>query len=182
MEGEIKAKLKNLSGIKNKLLKLGAKLGKSKKQLDIFYKPKNEVRSTLRPGLYILRIRESGNDKFLTFKALTPVKGVWEEDETRIDNVKEMQKILEKLGLVKVFSIEKIRIPGQLGKFKFNLDKVKEIGSYVEVELIDKNGERAQNKIRELYSELGISEQQLERRGYGEIVSAKMGIKSNGVK
>jgi len=182
MEVEIKAKLKNLSVIKNKFLKLGAKLGKSKKQLDIFYKPKNEVLSTLKPGSYILRVRKSGNDKLLTFKALTPIKGVWEEYEVGIDNTKEIQKILEKLGLVKVFSIEKTRIPGHLGKFEFNLDKVKELGVFIEIGLVAKNGENAQNEIRKLFLELGISEEQLERRGYGEIISAKMGIKSNGIK
>lgn len=182
MEVEIKAKLKNLSDIKNKLLKLGAKLGKSKKQLDVFYKPKNEVKSTLRPGLYILRIRESGDDKLLTFKALTPIKGVWEEYEVKIDNIKEMQKILEKLGLVKVFTIHKIRIPGKLGDFEFNLDKVEELGNYIEIGLIAKDGGKAQHKIRELYSKLGIRDNQLERRGYGEIISAQIGIKSNGIK
>ena len=182
MEVEIKAKLKNLVSVKNKLLELGAKLGKSKKQIDIFYKPKNEVRATLKPSSYILRVRESGDDKFLTFKALTPIKGVWEEYEVRIDNTKEIQKILERIGLVKVFSIEKIRIPGHLGKFEFNLDKVKELGSFIEIGLIAKDGEKAQNKIKELYSKLGISEKQLERRGYGELVAAKMGIKSNGIK
>ncbi len=182
MEVEIKAKLKNLSIVKNKLLKLGAKLGKSKKQLDNFYKSKNKARSTLKPGSYILRIRESGNDKFLTFKALTPIKGVWEEYEVRIDSTKEMQKILEKLDLIKVFSIEKLRIPGKLGEFEFNLDKVKGLGSFIEIGLIAKDGEKAQNKIIELFSKLGISKKQLERRGYGEIVSAKMGIKSNGIK
>ena len=182
MEVEIKAKLKSLSGVKNKLLELGAKLGKSKKQLDVFYKPKNQVRATLRPGLYILRVRESSNDKFLTFKALTPIKGVWEEYEVRIDDTKEIQKILEKIGLVKVFSIEKTRVPGHLGKFEFNLDKVKGLGLFIEIGLIAKDGEKAQNKIKELYPKLGISEGHLERRGYGELIAAKMGIKSNGIK
>jgi adenylate cyclase class 2 len=182
MEVEIKVKLKNLNSIKNKLLKLGAKIGKSKKQLDIFYKPKNKAWSTLEPGSYILRVRESNGDKFLTFKALTSIKGAWEEYEVKIDNIRAMQKIIERLGLIKVFSLEKVRIPGRLGKFEFNLDKVKEIGSYMEIGLIDKDGIRAQNKIRELFSKLGVSENQLERRGYGEIVSAKMGIKSKGIK
>jgi adenylate cyclase class 2 len=182
MEVEIKAKVKNFTNLKNRLIKLGAKLEKRKKQLDIFYKPKKEARSTLRPGSYILRIRESGNDKFLTLKALTPIKGAWEEYELRIDNAKEMQKILEKLDLVRVFSINKIRITAQLGDFELNLDKVKELGNYIEIGLIDKDGKKAQNKIRELYSKLGISEKQLERRGYGEIIAANMGIKSNGIK
>lgn len=182
MEVEIKAKVKNFTNIKSKLIKLGAKLEKSKKQLDVFYKPKKEVRSTLRPGSYILRIRESGNNKFLTFKALTPIKGVWEEHELRIDNTNEMKKILERLNLVRVFSINKIRITARLGDFELNLDRVKELGNYIEIGLIDKDGEKAQNKIREVYSKLGISEKQLERRGYGEIIVASMGIKSNGIK
>lgn len=182
MEVEIKAKLKDLSHIKDKLLKSGAKLGKSKRQLDIFYKHKERAWDTLRPGSYILRVRESGNDKFLTFKSLTPIKGVWEEYEVRIDGTKEIKKILKKLDLIPVFSIEKVRISGSLGKFKFNLDKVKNLGSFVEVELIDKNGKKAQNEIRKLFSRLGISEKQLERRGYGEIISEKMGIKSDGIK
>ena len=182
MEVEIKAKVKNFTNIKNKLIKFGAKLERRKKQVDIFYKPKKEVRSTLRPGSYILRTRESGNDKFLTFKALTPIKGAWEEYEVRIDNTKEMQKILERLDLVRVFSINKIRISAQLGDFELNLDRVKELGNYIEIGLIDTDGEKAQNKIIELYSKLGISEKQLERRGYGEIIIANMGIKSNGIK
>lgn len=79
-------------------------------------------------------------------------------------------------------TLTKERIPGKLGEFSFNLDNIKELGLYIEVELIDEDGKRAQDKIKQLLFKLGISENQLERRGYIEIIFEAQGMKFNGQK
>ncbi|MBZ9572206.1 class IV adenylate cyclase [Patescibacteria group bacterium] len=182
MEIEIRAKIENLTNLKKKLINLGATLGTQRRQFDVIYKKKGEEGTDQGPGSYILRIRDSDKGKFLTFKALTERRGVWEEYELKIDNVKEAKKILEKIGFIKALTLTKERTPGKLDEFNFNLDNIKELGSYIEVELIDDDGRKAQEKIKQLLFKLGISENQLERRGYPEIIFEAQGMRFNGQK
>lgn len=71
---------------------------------------------------------------------------------------------------------------GKLDKFSFNLDRVKELGDYIEVELISQEKEKAQAAIKNFLKSLGIKNDQLDRRGYPEIVAAKQGYYSKGQK
>lgn len=182
MEVEIRAKIENLTDLKERLIDLGAEFGVQRKQFDAIYKRKGKERDTQGPGSYILRIRDSDNGKFLTFKALTERQGAWEEYELEIDNVKEAKKILQRIDFVEVLTLTKERISGKLGEFNFNLDNIKELGSYIEVELISNNSKEAQDKIKQFLFRLGISEEQLERRGYVEIIFESLGVKSSGQK
>jgi len=169
MEVEIKAKIEDFKDLKSKLKKLGATFEESKKQLDTYFVDKNRDSGIIKIGDFITRIRECEKGKFLTYKEITGKWGVWEELETGIDNTEETAKILKRLGLRELFRLNKNRISGKTEKFKFNLDKVEKLGDYIEVELISDNGEKAQEEIKGLFKRLEIEENQLERRGYGEL-------------
>jgi len=56
-----------------------------------------------------------------------------------------------------------------------NFDRVKGLGDFLEIELISDNGEEAQKEIKQFFKELGINEDKLERRGYGELWQEKYG-------
>ncbi len=148
---------------------MGATFGKLKKELDIYFLKKDQDPAVFQIGRFIIRIRHCDEGKFITYKEITKTRGAWKEYETKIENPEEMTKILENLHLVEFWRIEKERIPGKLSKFNFNLDKVKGLGNFLEIELISENGEKAQKEIKELFKKLSISENQLERKGYVEI-------------
>lgn len=175
MEVEIKVKIEDIEDIVERLKKLDALIEKPKKQVDCYFMRKDHEMGTYRAGDFIVRIRDCEKGKFLTYKEITDRKGIWKEHEVKIDNLREMESILKSIGLIEVFKINKERISGKVGKFSFNVDNVKELGKYIEVELIEDDGEKAQEKIKDFYQKLGISKDQLERRGYGELWQEKHG-------
>ena len=178
MEVEVKAKVDNLEEIKNKLRDLGTTFDKRiKKEEDFYYKIGSEIYN-FEPGSFVLRVRDGNKGKLLTFKALTDRYGVWDEHEVKIDNIEEMKKILEKSRFTLAYQVSKERISGTLDEFSFNLDKVKELGDYIEVELISNDAEKAQDRIKDFLKKLEIKENQFERRGYPEIIAGNKGYHS----
>ena len=111
---------------------------------------------------------------------MTDRYGVWDEHEVEIDDHEEMKKILEKSRFILAYTVIKERVSGKLKEFSFNLDKVKDLGYYIEMELISNDGKAAQEKIKSFLLKLGISTDQLERKGYPEIMAAKKGFHSKG--
>ena len=180
MEIETKIKTDNLEEIKKKLVDLGANFFNTVIQEDDWFKQKGKEMETQRPGSYILRIRKQGKQSFFTFKALTETTGAWIEHETGIENPNDMQAILEKIGFKKVITITKERTFGKLGEFSICIDKVKELGNYIEFEIISNDAKQAKNKINELLKKLNISENQIEHRGYAAIIFQDMGVKFEG--
>ena len=181
MEVEVKAKVENLDEIRTILESMGATFTGKLYQKDSVNKLKGEEKN-VEPGSFMLRIREERDKNYLTFKAFTDRFGAWEEYETEILDPREMDKILKRVGFVTVMTLTKEREPGKIGKYSFNLDKIKELGDYIEVEIISDDSKSAQEEIMKFLKSLGINKDQFERRGYPEIVYAKEGIFSKGQK
>ncbi len=184
MEVEVKARIDDLDTVKKKLESLGAKFDSIVKQKDAYFKSRGFDSKKQGPGDWIVRIRTSRGQKILTLKALTEILGAWVEHETVIDDEKEMQNILETMGLFNVFTLNKERVPGRLDEFELCLDDVKELGKFLEVALDseDKEKENARDMIIEFMKTLGISEKDIEKRGYGEIIGEKLGHRFDGMR
>ena len=180
MEIETKIKTNDLEGLKKKLEEMGAEFWEPVVQEDDFFKQKGKEMETQRPGSFILRIRKQGKKAFLTFKALTETTGAWVEHETAIDNPNEMSDMLDKIGFSKVLTITKERTTGKLGEFGVCIDKVNDLGNYVEFEIISNDVESGKKKIDELFKKLNISEDRIEHRGYAAIFFQNMGVKFEG--
>ena len=178
MEIEAKVKVEDLEKIKQELINLGAKFGEPKTQEDRYFYPKENVGKVQGPGSLVLRIRKSKNC-FLTFKALTERLGVWDEHEVIIDDPEIMKTILEKSGFVEVLHLVKSRIKGHLGEYELCLDDLKDTGKYFEVALEDMDKVEARKKLLELLNKLKFKEENIEHRGYGEILLAENGVKFN---
>lgn len=181
MEVEVKAKVDNLDEIKDKLKSLGASFGEVKREEDFYYKIEGEIHN-FEPGSFTLRVRDSIEEKSLTYKAFTNRYGIWDEHKVEIDNIEEMKRILEKAKFSLAYTVCKERLSGKLNEFSFNLDKVKGLGNYIEVELISNDAKKDQEKIKDFLRSLGIKDNQFERRGYPEIIAGKDGFHSHGQK
>ena len=182
MEIEVKAKVEDLEETKKKLLELGAEFTGSEQQDDSYFKPKGKEMEEQGPGSFIVRIRKEKEGSFLTIKEMTDRSGVWKEYETTVGNAEETRKMVEVMGYSHIFDINKAREFGQLNGINLCIDDVKQLGKYLELEIHGEDADDAKKKMLELFSKLGIKEEQIEHRGYARIISEKMGIKFKGVK
>lgn len=179
MEIEVKAKLKDLKQIRKRLLQIPVQFSKSKTQVDHYYKLRGREMELQKPGSYLIRIREDDDKNYLTMKKLTKERGVWEEHELAIENYREMDIILREIGFVEIFTLHKKRTITKYKNYKICLDDVRELGPYLEIELVVKKGDflKLQDNIKSFMFSLGIQENQIEKRGYPQILLMDMGVK-----
>ncbi len=134
------------------------------------------------PGDFILRLREEGDRSILTWKSFTDVRGAWLEHETGILDPLAMERIILGSGFELALELHKERTKGQLGEFELCLDKVKELGDFLEVALESERKVEPRERIRTFMGNLGISPDIMESRGYPEMIFEDMGIKIVGQK
>ena len=182
MEVEVKARVDDMEAMKQRLESAGAAFEGETDQVDAYFKPKGFDARPAEPGDWILRVRKSGDEKTLTIKVLTEITGAWKEHETVIGNPGQAVKIAEVMGLINVFTFHKKRIFGRMGEFEILLDDVKELGRFIEVGIISDEPEKTRQKIIEFLKSIGIKEEDIERRGYGEIMGEKLGHKFDGMR
>ena len=183
MEVEVRAKIKNFPGLKRKLKAMGAKFGRVLNQKDLIFYPEEAIRKKAqKSGDIILRIRDENGKGFFGLKGLTDRKGVWLEHEFLVDNPREARAMIETLGFRRLITLEKKRVSGRLGKIIFCLDEIKSLGNYLEMEIITtrKRSQEAQEKIKKIFSRLGIDKRDFVRLGYPQIILKKKGWRFSG--
>ena len=185
MEVEVKAKITELENFRKKLIEMGTKFNKPVTQEDRYFKPKGHEKEVSGPGNFIVRIRNEEGKHTLTTKALTEIRGAWKEFETDIEKPEEVEKMLMMFGFVNVFNLTKKREMGELEDFEVILDDVKELGNFIEIALDAEDAgdtEEARKRIIDFFSKIGLNEDQLDKRGYGEIVGEQLGHKFEGMR
>jgi len=182
MEVEVKARLEDLEGIKKKLVAMGVVFNGSVTQKDKYFRKKGFEKRPQGPGDFIARIRVAEGETTICTKTLTDVLGAWIENETEIKSPEEMEKILLTFGFINVFNVNKSRESGSFRDFEVLLDDVKELGKFIEVSLISEEKEKTRERIISFLRELGIPEDRIEKRGYGELISEDMGCKFGGMR
>lgn len=185
-EIEVKAKVANLSLLEDKLNKLGIKLSKPITQRDRVFFPKDLVgdftnmdKRGKRTKAPALRIREQGKKVIFTYKI--PVSNNLDklEFESGIDNPEAMASICEQLGFVLHVRVNKVRRKARCKDYEICLDKVEDLGSFIEVEkMSDQPGEAIQMELWEFLKSLGIKEEDREIYGY-DILLEKKKLRSN---
>jgi len=177
MEIEARVKVENLELLRSKLKELGAQFGRKEKQSDVIFKPKGQEQVVQKAGSYILRIRKTDSKTIFTFKALTEVAGSWVEHELEISSAEEMEKIILALGFVNSLEVHKEREHAQLGELNLCLDRVKELGDYLEVEIISEDVKLGKQKMIQFLNELGYSENEIIHNGYVALLFKQKGVK-----
>jgi adenylate cyclase, class 2 len=165
IEVEIKVKINNFEEIKKKVSSLG-KLVKSIKQIDNYYVPFHRDFFAKKPHPdEWLRIRTNPDrvvfeyDKSINKRA-DGEQDYAEEYETEISNSEEFKKILEFLDFKMVATVEKHREYWMCGNIEVALDKIKELGSFIEAEAIGnfKNKKEAKIACIKFLENLGIKD------------------------
>jgi|SRR3989344_2376037 len=142
--------------------RIGAVLKYESHEIDDYFKFGKDIDRKL-----VLRIRTSSKKTLLTFKG--SAKGediVWSEWETEIERPEELKKLLLANGMVKVTTINKHRKSFSFGKFEINVDDIKNLGNFIEVQVMSENVSEARAEIEQILNRLGIQKEKFITKGY----------------
>ncbi len=166
---EIEIKVRNIDKriIINKIEKLGAKKNFTGKVID--YRYDTPERDLSKQGK-ALRIRQKGKYFFLNLKGKKKsIQNIIGRDEigVRISNFNIMQKILEELGYIKIFELNKYRTEYKLGDITFDIDEYVGLPPMLEIE------SDSYDKVKSYVKKLNIKEEDMGRLYIREIIAAK---------
>jgi len=177
IEVEVKAHVNDFNDVKKELKKLGAKKVKIEYQKDTYFN--NPAYRDFEKSDEALRIRNTtiNNEEsqiILTYKGpkMDDVSKTRKEIEVSVDDSKNAGLILENLGFKPAADVEKNRTTYSFNEFIITLDKVHNVGKFVEIEKEMSEGEdfkEALDNIFKIYKKLGI-EDGFERRSYLELM------------
>jgi|Deesub1362B_J571_1020462.scaffolds.fasta_scaffold05537_1 adenylate cyclase class 2 len=183
-EIEIKIPLdKNTFSRAKEKLKGIAKFVKSLKQVDEYFTPMH--RNFVEPKFPFewLSIRRRGNKVFLNYKHYYPenveIATHCDEFETEIKDPEQLEKIFSVLDFKKLVTVEKEReIYIYNDEFEIALDRVKDLGFFIEIEAIKDFGsiEKTREKLFEIANFLGIDISKTDKRGYPYLLMKKKGF------
>ena len=169
MEIEIRAKA--YEGIKNKLVDIGAEKKDEYNETDEYFRFEKDDQRRL-----VIRLRRRDDKNLLTFKGSSRLKEdiAWQEWESEIKDSDSLKSLMLANGLVIVTTIKKFRTSYTFEDFEINIDNIKSLGNFVEVELISDNAEEAHQKIIEfMRKELSIGESDVVKKGYVQLMLEK---------
>lgn len=167
-EIEIRFRLSEIK--KDEIMKLLQNKGwspKRTKQIDTYFCSPEFVKQKERP--YIVRIRESETKKILTYKS-TIINGAWEEIETQVEDAVVIKKILGYLNLESFLVIDKERLTGKVGDIEINIDQIKDLGLYVEFEVISDDVKKGKKRILNFSSQLNLELNDIVNGGYVQLM------------
>jgi len=172
MEIEMRVKVDNFDGVIKKITQMGAVLVKEQRQIDVYY---GETSLYDKLGYsFMLRVRREGVKSFLTYKgAKLKIDGVWEEYETEISDPEAVVEMLVSSGFDKIIEVSKIRKEYKLEKFSICLDKIENLGSFVEIEEVGEGV--SQENVYNLIKEIGLDSARVIKKGYIALLLAQAG-------
>lgn len=179
IEVEIKVKIENFEEVRAKVASLG-KLIKAIKQVDEYYVPTHRDFFAQKPHpTEWLRIRTNPDKVIFEYdksigKKDDGAQNFAEEYETEISEAEELRKILGFLDFKKVVTVEKQREYYICGDVEIALDKIKDLGYFIEAEAKGdfKDFEEAREACAKFLENLGI-ENVLDiqvKKGYPELL------------
>lgn len=174
MEIELRAKIINQKLFEEKLSQLSGikKKKENERQVDIYLKhEKDEERKS------VIRIRKNyeNNNAILTFKGSAPKNQddiAWEDFDTPINNSDNLERLLVNNGYIYVCLIDKIRQSFKYKEFEINIDNIRDLGMFVEIEKRgeEKDVETIKNEIFKLLKNLGIHNTGIIKKGYVQLM------------
>ena len=173
IEVEIRAKVRDFESIKNKLNELNAKFVKTEKQADhIFGRAKDlDEEHKIIDGYFVARIRERDNKKSVEFKEIKRA-GAGMEFSSPLASLESGLNFLEKLDFVEAFTVSKVRETYNYQDFEICLDKVEQLGLFIEIEHPCKDDGDKTEALKECQALLTIivPEAVVEPKKYGDLM------------
>ena len=175
VEVEIRAKIDSFENIKSRLKEKGAEFIDSKHQIDkIFGHPMflDDKKMVVEGGL-VARIRKVNDKKTLEFKEISRKSGGI-EIKSKLDDLKEGVKFLNKLKFEEAFTIDKKRDLYKYKDFSICLDQVEKLGKFIEIEKMisiddEMNKQKAKQECVNLLSFLSPNSE-ITNKKYGDLV------------
>ncbi|NHJ86417.1 MAG: class IV adenylate cyclase, partial [Asgard group archaeon] len=164
---EIKARFENHDKVRKILLERGARFAGVDTQVDVYFKV-NTGRLKLRKGTI---------EKALVFYSRENIKGI-KPSEFKLyksANPDELEFILRSsLGVL--VEVEKTREMYYIENIKFNIDTVKELGKFVEIEAMTEDRSEISNlqrKVESFIELFGINKEDLQSHSYSDLLMVK---------
>lgn len=173
IEVETKVRIGNLKDIKRKVSQIAKYVGRQKK-IDDYY--------TLQEKGYpkkSLRVRRRGRIYEVNFKqSLNYVHGVHAKNETefRVSDISGFLNLIADFGFKKWLRKEKVSEVYKIGeRFHIEINEVKGLGAFLEVEYLAKPNEvaNARKKVLDVLKKLGVEEKEIVRDGYTKMLWGK---------
>ncbi len=172
-EIEVKARVRDLQAVEEKLLALGCVMSESLTQNDITFYIKTDIPyDQLVRGQNILRIRQQNGKSIFTIKQ-TGINDLDSfERETQIADPEEMREAILLMGYSEAVRINKVRKKTMYQGYEICLDQVENLGNFVEVEKITENEdpEKVQSELFEFLKQCGVSESDRVLTGYDTLI------------
>lgn len=169
IEIEIKVKCHDIGNIESKLIKLGFKERGIFTQKDIYFQhPSRDFAMTDEA----LRIRIQDNATYMTYKGpkIGSLGKSRREIKVKVDNAENLTKILRELGFKPVKEIFKIRKIYKKGPISVNIDNVRGLGTFLEIETHERGDiSELEKKLLELTNKLGLKGKPI-RKSYLELL------------
>ena len=135
--------------------------------LDVYYEPAHRRFTDKEIIREWLRIGKRGNKNIITYKNWHDVH--CDEYEVEIDDIDKMHKIFDVLNLKKISKVDKKRRKYiYLDKYEISLDNVKELGYFIEIEVIeyDKHIMQEYDGLLKLAKDLDLNLDDIDKKGY----------------
>jgi len=178
-EVEIQMIIKNPKEVEKKLRKFG-KFIKNRKQVDKYFIPPHKNYFRTDPPVEYIRIRyEDGKDhlnySFIHFDKKLRLRAT-DEYETLVEDPKIVETVFRRIGLISVVTVSKTRKYFDCGDFEVVLDRVKNLGNFMEIEAKkDFGGIRKTRKACEEFLEkLNVDYKILRLMGYPRLLYRKL--------
>lgn len=121
-------------------------------------------------GEPIVRLRDSNGTYYFTYKHTVMGSGNRVEHETEVSDPAAMREALVAMGWCSVIRIEKTRFHYHAAGVSYDLDEVKGLGNYLEIELVSEKDADAEDALISIALSLGIPAERIERRNYGTLL------------
>lgn len=146
------------------------------REVDVYYQGIDRDFQRTDEALRLRRVeRESGSENLLTYKGpkIDPISCARRELEVALADGETTGALLEALGFHPVFTVDKIRHTLRLGDVTLCLDQVKDLGLFLELEMLvegDSEREAAERRLLSILEALGIEKTRLTRSSYLELL------------
>lgn len=164
-------------------LKKHAKLIGSSQEVDKYYNSPHRNFLELKHPAEYLRIRVKSGSGAITYKKVYFNETGWkthaDEYESKIEDTGQLEKIFSVLNFDNFLTIDKQRESFEFkDKFEIDLDIVKELGYFVEIEAMEDFGGRdaTYNEIANFAKKLGLDPNKQDNDGYVLMMMKKKGL------
>jgi predicted adenylyl cyclase CyaB len=142
IEVEITVNIENSKSL-IEFLEKNAEFKKEKHQVDEYFSPAHRNFVEVRPVKEWLRLRNEDGKYSINYKNWhyddDPEKSSYcDEYETKVEDLGKIKKILEALDLKSLVKVDKLRKTWVYNNYEIDVDLVKELGDFIEIEYIGK--------------------------------------------